>query len=273
MTGTFTWGLVVFCLKHCGSNSSSHPFVIVPGTFRRPWHCLASLHCTFLSPTVFKFHVFQWRLLHYGTESWQQRRQSDSLLNLLCWHSKPSKVSLSKKPGQVQCSPWITQVGVPGDLLWATKSFVGGSDQFLWLKRHLPCSVVLTETIAYLGFLNILKFWCLQSEKKKKYILLWRVKHFFWYSWWRSSVSVVCLCKAAGSSVMGQWDAVLQLWPGKTEAFLFISTPIMILDQKLLFTYWFLVSCITSTRLFTIVPFTVRFHTSPVTVLPQHHST
>lgn len=110
-------------------------------------------------------------------------------------------------------------------------------------------------------------------REKKKYILLWRVKHYFWYSWWRSSVSVVCLCKAAGSSVMGQWDAVLQLWPGKTEALLFISTPIMILDQKLLFTYWFLVSCITSTRLFTIVPFTVRFHTSPVTVLPQHHST
>lgn len=48
-------------------------------------------------------------------------------------------------------------------------------------------------------------------------------------------MSVVCLCNAAVSSVMGQCDAVLQLWPEQTKALLFISTSVMILDQKLLF--------------------------------------
>lgn len=47
-------------------------------------------------------------------------------------------------------------------------------------------------------------------------------------------MSVVCLCDAAVSSVMGQHDAELQLWPEKTKALLFISTVVMILDQKLL---------------------------------------
>lgn len=43
------------------------------------------------------------------------------------------------------------------------------------------------------------------------------------------------LCACAVSSMMGQCDAVLQLWPEKTKALLFISTTVVILDQKLLF--------------------------------------
>lgn len=48
-------------------------------------------------------------------------------------------------------------------------------------------------------------------------------------------MSVVCLCHAAVSSVIGQCDALLQLWSEETKAFLFISAAVMIHDQKWLF--------------------------------------
>lgn len=65
----------------------------------------------FLSPTAFKFLVFQWKFWDYGTENWRQRRCISSV-NLLCRHSKSSKLLLSKKPMQVKCSPWTIWVSV-----------------------------------------------------------------------------------------------------------------------------------------------------------------
>ena len=114
MTGTVVQDLVFFCLKHCRSNAGLNPLHLSlesPGDPSHPgtgWHPYTA---HLLSPTAFKFLVFQRKLLRYGTENWRQRH-CNSLLNVLCGHSKPSELLLSKKPMQVKCSPWIIWVSV-----------------------------------------------------------------------------------------------------------------------------------------------------------------
>lgn len=101
MTGTVIWDLSVFCLKPWGLIQAYIPCNCPKSIWETPTlFGIPTVHI-FCLQQFSNFMCFNRSCYTMGLKSSGRQRHCDSLLNLLCWHSKPSKVLLSKKPGQV----------------------------------------------------------------------------------------------------------------------------------------------------------------------------